>query len=47
MSVNREHDMHRLIDITEWLLLAASSIVVIGIVFFAALVLRLNHPPRD
>lgn len=39
--------MHSLIYIAEWVLLAAGSVIVFGIVVFAALAFRLNHPPRD
>jgi hypothetical protein len=36
-----------LIEIAEWLLIAAGAVVVVGLVVFAALAFRLNHPPRD
>jgi len=39
--------MHRLIEIAEWFLIAAGSVVVVGVVIFAVLAFRLNHPPRD
>ncbi len=39
--------MNLLIDITEWLLAAASLVVALGVVVFAVLAFRLNHPPRD
>jgi hypothetical protein len=39
--------MHRLLEIAEWFLIAAGSVVVFGVVVFAALAFRLNHPPRD
>ena len=39
--------MDRLIDIAEWLLMAAGIVVVVGVVIYAALAFRLNHPPRD
>jgi hypothetical protein len=39
--------MHRLIDIAEWLLAAASAVAVVAVVLFAAMAFRLNHPPRD
>jgi hypothetical protein len=39
--------MQLLIEIAEWLLIAAGAVVVVGLVVFAALAFRLNHPPRD
>ena len=39
--------MHLLIDIAEWLLFAAGAILVVGVIIFAALAFRLNHPPPD
>ena len=39
--------MHRLIDFTEWLLMAASFAVAFGVIVFAALAFRLNNPPAD
>jgi hypothetical protein len=39
--------MHRLIDIAEWLLMAAGAVVILGLVVYAALAFRLKHPPRD
>ena len=39
--------MHLLIDIVEWVLMAAAAVVVLGVIIFAALAFRLNHPPRD
>lgn len=39
--------MQLLIDILEWLLIAVGAVLVIGVVIFAALAFRLNHPPGD
>jgi hypothetical protein len=39
--------MDRLIEITEWFLIAAGAVVIVGVVIFAALAFRLNHPPGD
>ena len=39
--------MDRLTGIAEWLLVAAGALVIVGVVIFAALAFRLNHPPRD
>ena len=39
--------MNRLIEIAEWFLIAAGSVVAVGAVIYAALAFRLNHPPRD
>ena len=39
--------MHRLIEISEWLLMAVGAVAVLGLVGYAALSLRLKHPPRD
>ena len=39
--------MDVLIDIAEWVLLAIGAVVVVGVVIYAALAFRLNHPPRD
>lgn len=39
--------MQLLTDIAEWLLLAAGAVLAVGVVVFAALALRLHHPPRD
>ncbi len=39
--------MHRLIDIAEWLLMAAGIVIILGLVVYAALAWRLTHPPGD
>ncbi len=39
--------MHRLIDIAEWLLTAAGTVIILGLVVYAALAWRLKHPPGD